>query len=150
MLPRNIKFSIDEIENIQASLPIYLYDNVTNTYTNLQEEAYKVNLPAGTFENRFSLRFSTGAALSTEDNLWNGLQITHAQSTQVVTIKNNALQVNINGVELYNLLGQKINSWSLNNQNQEEINLKVNTSASGTYLVKVMTNRGSISKKIVL
>jgi hypothetical protein len=147
--PGNIKFSIDELENIQESFPIYLYDNVTNTYTNLREQAYKANLPAGTFENRFSLRFSTGAALSTQDNLWNGLQIIHAQSTQMVTIKNDALQVDINGVELYNLLGQKIHTWSLENQSQEEINLKVNLTSSGTYLVKVITNKGSITKKIV-
>ena len=147
--PGNVKFSIDELENIQESFPIYLYDNVTNTYTNLREQDYKANLPAGTFENRFSLRFSTGAALSTQDNLWNGLQIIHAQNTQMVTIKNDALQVNINGVELYNLLGQKIHTWSLENQSQEEINLKVNATSSGTYLVKVITNKGNITKKIV-
>ncbi|WP_412464499.1 LamG-like jellyroll fold domain-containing protein [Flavobacterium mekongense] len=146
----NVRFSIDELENTEESLPIYLYDNVTNTHNNLREQAYVVNLPAGTFENRFSLRFSTGAALSTQDNLWNGLQITHAQNTQVVTIKNNALQLNISGVELYNLLGQKINTWSLENQSQEEINLKVNQASSGTYLVKVITNKGNLTKKIVL
>lgn len=146
----NVKFSIDELENTEESLPIYLYDNVTNTYNNLREQAYIVNLPAGTFENRFSLRFSNGVALSTQDNLWNGLQITHAQNTQMVTIKNNALQLNISGVELYNLLGQRINTWSLDDQSQEEINLKVNQTTSGTYLVKVITNKGSLTKKIVL
>lgn len=145
----NVRFSIDELENIQEGLPVYLYDNVTNTYNNLREQEYKVNLPAGTFENRFSLRFSTGAALSTQANLWNGLQITHAQNTQMVTIKNEALQVNITGVELYNLLGQKINTWSMENQNQEEINLKANLTSSGTYLVKVITNKGNMTKKIV-
>lgn len=145
----NVKFSIDELENTEESLPIYLYDNATNTYNNLREQAYVVNLAAGTFENRFSLRFSTGAALSTQDNLWNGLQIIHAQNTQMVTIKNNALQVNITGVELYNLLGQKISTWSMENQNQEEINLKVDQTSSGTYLVKVITNKGNMTKKIV-
>lgn len=145
----NVKFSIDELENTEESLPIYLYDNVTNTYNNLREENYKAYLPAGTFENRFSLRFSTSASLSTQDNLWSSLQITHTQNTQEITIKNDALQLNINGVELYNLLGQKINTWPIENQLQEQINLKVNITTTGTYLVKVITNKGNITKKIV-
>ncbi|PJE42233.1 MAG: hypothetical protein CUR32_05395 [Flavobacterium sp.] len=145
----NVKFSIGELENVDETLTVYIYDNETGVYHNILEEDLKVYLPAGTFENRFSLRFSTSASLSTQDNLWSSLQITHPQNTQEITIKNDALQLNINGVELYNLLGQKINTWPIENQLQEEINLKVNITTTGTYLVKVITNKGNITKKIV-
>lgn len=148
--PGNIRFSIDELENTDESLPIYLYDNETNSYHNIRQEAYKAYLPAGTFENRFSLRFSTGAALSTQNINWNGLQIIHSLDNKMLSIKNEALQCNIKNVELYNLLGQKVNSWELENATQSEINIPVSNVNAGTYLVKVVTDKGSTTKKIII
>lgn len=148
--PGNIRFSIDELENTDESLPIYLYDNETNSYHNIRQEAFKVYLPAGTFENRFSLRFSTGTALSTQNHTWNGLQIIHAMNSKTLTILNETLQCNIKTVELYNLLGQKTNSWSLENTAQNEINIAVNNINTGAYLVKVITDKGNTTKKIII
>ena len=50
---------------------------------------------------------------------------------------------------LYNLLGQNITNWEFDNQSQTNIQLTLPTLNTGTYIVKVNTNKGSISKKIV-
>jgi hypothetical protein len=144
----NVKFSIDELENTEESLPIYLFDNVTNTYHNINQQAFEVNLPAGTFENRFSLRFSNSASLSNQENSRESLLISYSRNTQIVTIQNNASQLLVKHITLYNLLGQKVYAWSMENTSQSAIHLNVNHITTGAYLLKVTTDKGIITKKI--
>jgi hypothetical protein len=143
----NVKFSIDELENIEASLPIYIFDSETNNYHNLKQQAMDLYLPAGTFENRFSLRFSNNTTLSNQENAFSYLFIGYAQNNQTINIKNENPHLILETIELINLLGQQVQTWSVENHPME-IALKVNTLASGTYLVKVKTNKGVMTKKI--
>ena len=55
----------------------------------------------------------------------------------------------INKTTLYNSLGQTINSWSYKNI-QQEINLPINDLSVGVYIVQIKTDRGTVSKKIII
>jgi LEA14-like dessication related protein len=52
-------------------------------------------------------------------------------------------------VNVFNILGQSINSWKIENQEQTNINLPITNMTAGIYIVKVKTSQGEINKKIV-
>jgi hypothetical protein len=68
----------------------------------------------------------------------------------MITIKNVLQQVTVKSVSLFNLLGQQVTNWKIDNQNQAEIQLKVSDVSAGTYIVKVFTDGGEITKKILV
>jgi hypothetical protein len=146
-----VSFVIDAKENFSESQEIYIYDNVTNTYNSIKSQPYQVNLPAGTHDSRFSLRFTNGSSLDTSDNqASNDVTITHSQSNNMITIKNVLQEVTVKSVSLFNLLGQQVSNWTINNQDQAKIELQVSDLSAGTYIVKVFTDGGEISKKILV
>jgi nucleoside diphosphate kinase len=56
----------------------------------------------------------------------------------------------INKVKLFEINGRKVQQWNLQKQ-KEKIKLKVrNNVKSGIYVVKVITNKGIINKKILI
>jgi aspartate 1-decarboxylase len=148
----NVKFAIDAKENFDANQEIYIYDNLTNVYHSIKNGDFQINLPAGLVENRFSLRFTGSTALGVSDNqaTTNGLIITHSQANNMINIKNEMPDVTIKSVLLFNMLGQDITTWKIDNTNQENIELPVSNLSTGTYIVKVITDKGDITKKILV
>ncbi|WP_333875880.1 LamG-like jellyroll fold domain-containing protein, partial [Flavobacterium sp.] len=146
----NVKFNLDDTENLDNNQEVYIYDNVTDAYHSITSQAFEINLPAGVYENRFFLRFTTSSALGTNENeIQNSLSVTHTQSDNTIHIKNELMEASIQSVELYNLLGQKVAEWPIGNQSETEMHLPVGNLSSGTYIVKISTDKGTISKKII-
>ena len=144
------KIMIDRIENIGSEIPIYIKDNLTNTYFDLRNGVFEISLTPGTYESRFSLTFRS-QVLAVEDDLEvikDGINIYMDNSTSEIQIKNRGTAV-INKTILYNSLGQAINSWK-HKDLQAEINLPVQNLSTGMYIVQIDTDKGSISKKIVI
>ncbi|WP_420851009.1 T9SS type A sorting domain-containing protein [Polaribacter marinus] len=57
---------------------------------------------------------------------------------------------NITKVKLYFILRQEIKSWDLSNNNFAENKLKVNNISNAIYILKITTNKGDFSKKLLL
>ena len=148
----NVTFVVDAKENFDNNQEIYIYDSVTSTYNSIKSQNYQVNLPAGTYDTRFSLRFKNEAALGTGENevVNHGIEVNHSQSNNMINIKNELQEVTVKSVMLFNLLGQNITTWKIDNQNQANIQLPVSDLSTGTYIVKVMTDGGEITKKILV
>ncbi|MEM0541136.1 BspA family leucine-rich repeat surface protein [Flavobacterium sp. j3] len=147
----NVTFQVDGKENFSDGQEIYIHDNVTNTYNSIKSQPYQVNLPAGIYETRFTLRFTNGSSLGTTDNEENqGIAVIHSQSNNMITIKNVLQEVTVKSVSLFNLLGQQVTNWKIDNQSQADIQLKVSDVSTGTYIVKVFTDGGEITKKILV
>ncbi len=147
----NVSFVIDEKENFTDDQNIYIYDNSTNTYHNISQNPFTINLPAGTVENRFSLRFMDTNALGVDDNqLESGIIILHNNNKDIITIKNQLLETTAKSVGLYNMLGQQIITWDIEKLDQTNIELPVANVSTGTYIVKVITDKGNLSKKILI
>ena len=66
-----------------------------------------------------------------------------------MNIKNNVVDATVEQVLLYNLLGQLIATFDVEDQNQQNIELPISGLSSGTYIVKVQTDKGDTSRKIV-
>ncbi|MGV9004724.1 choice-of-anchor D domain-containing protein [Flavobacterium sp.] len=148
----NVTFVIDHLENMDASQQIYIYDGLTSIYHSIKDQSFQVNLAAGVIENRFSLRFKNGDTTlgTTENELVNGLLVTNSQANNTINITNQLMQANAKTVVLYNMIGQQIMVWDVQNRDQSSIVLPTNGMSAGAYIVKVVTDKGTISKKILI
>jgi trimeric autotransporter adhesin len=146
-----VSFILDGKENFDDNQDFFIHDNVTNIYHNIKSQIFQINLPAGVYENRFSLRFSSGNALNNNDfESVSGITIAHSQSNDILNINNQSTDTIIKNIVLYNTIGQKIKSWNAENVTQSNMEIPVSGIGTGAYIVKVITDKGTISKKILL
>ena len=152
-----VSFTIDALENFDGQQKVYIYDDETKTYNEIQKNAFEVNLPAGVFDTRFSLRFknkssNTDKTLSVEENktITNEIQIAHIQNSNTIVIKNSIADVSVLKVTLFNINGQSIANWKIENQDQKNIQIPINSISSGVYIVKLQTTTGELSKKLIV
>lgn len=62
---------------------------------------------------------------------------------------NKSIDLKINHIEIYDLLGEKLNSWKKIDATKQTIYKKVNNLPSGIYIIKIKTNTGVYTKKSV-
>ena len=150
--PGNVKFTLDGKENLDTNQDIFIYDNVTNTYNSISEtQDYVVNLPQATIENRFFLTFKNTALLGVgSNNLESGINIAYSNTTAILAIANKTVDTTIETVGLFNILGQQVGNYDLKNQTQTNIVLPLKQLATGTYIVKMNTDKGATSRKIII
>jgi hypothetical protein len=149
-----VTIKIDELENVPSSTQIYLHDAETAMYHNLKNTDYKTTLPAGNYDNRFSLTFenlTTEIALDvTENDSNDGIIVLYSNNYKILIIKNNIPDATVNTVFLYNMLGQAISKWDVEDKKQTHIQIPIKNLPSGIYIVKVKTSKGESSKKIIV
>ncbi|MFE3846811.1 PKD-like domain-containing protein [Flavobacterium sp. LB3P45] len=141
---------IDALENMPNTTKIYLHDNLTDIYHELMENAFKISLAVGEYTNRFSLRFTDKTLKVNDFTLPENIFIYFTNNTKSLNIKNNFTNGTVNKVFLFNLLGQSIANWDVEEQKQNNIQIPIKNVPAGVYIVKVKTTKGIFSKKIVI
>jgi len=139
----NIMIQLLETENFDAAQPIYIYDNETGIYHSLKGGTMVVQVGSGTFNDRFSLRFSQ-SALSTptvEESAVASVSYNYLDHTLSVAAGSTPLT----SLSLFAMTGQVVGTWHLNTT---EAHLSLNGFATGVYVVKVNSANGTITKKI--
>jgi hypothetical protein len=145
-----IKFMIDEVENLPASQRYYILDNQDGVFHDITNNPYIVEVPQGNTDNRFVLTFKDTTALNNTDfTNENSIQIVYTSTNDVLTIKNNVADATIQKVLLYNMLGQEVMTFKVNGEDQSHIEIPVSGISSGTYITKVVSDKGTTAKKIV-
>jgi trimeric autotransporter adhesin len=150
-----VTFMIDGLENFDKNQNIFIYDNSNKTYNNIRNKNFEVIIPVGEYNDRFSLRF-TDKTLSNNNNNNNidleadSIKIIHLPKRNSIEINNNSAHTIIKKVTLYNISGQSIINWDIENQNSQNIRLAVKKISSGIYIIKIKTSNGDISKKIIV
>ena len=146
-----VTLNVDAKENFNPDQEIYIYDNVTGVSTSIKESPFQVNLPAGLNEDRFSLRFRRTGTLGTGQNeMITGISVAHLQSSSTIDIQNPTLDTTIQSVQLFNIVGQSIQTWTVQGQNQTNMQFPFTNLRTGAYIVKVITDKGEITKKILI
>ena len=145
-----ITIRIDEESNINQN--VFIKDKLTGKTQKINNASAAYQLQKGTYTDRFVLTFTdeTGTVLDVENDILakNTNIYTDNKNNQIVISKNN--EVEINNVELFNILGKKISLWNIKEQKtsyQLDINKQLPT---GIYIVKMNTNKGITSKKVVI
>jgi hypothetical protein len=131
--------------NLPNGINVFLEDRLNNTFTNLNDENFKIILTEslnGT--GRFFLRTSS-QVLSTEFTKLAGVQV-FKKDSNMLTIK--GLQPGKAAISIFNTLGKQVLSSSFTATNNLDITLP--KLASGIYIVNIETDKGSLNKKIIL
>lgn len=144
-----IKFSVDALENFDPNQEAYIYDNSTQQYYDVRSQTHSFEVPAGMTSGRFSLKFKAPALLETNRyDLERGIFV--ANDNQMVTVKNIVSGTTVETVTIYNILAQSIISHNVKTESQAKINIPITNLSSGTYIIKIQTTTGDISKKIII
>jgi hypothetical protein len=130
------------MESFDATTPIWLEDLKTGTMQNLRSTpAYSFDYTTGATEKRFRLHFKSANGIQPGD--LSGINIYSALRTVVI---NNT--TNLAGeVKIYDLAGRELTHTSMSSKNETRIPVNY---AVGTYLVKVITERGVTSNKVFI
>jgi len=143
-----VTIKIDTIENLSADTQVYIKDNQTNITHNISTQPLELYLTTGTYNNRFSLVFQPNQLLTVDENTTDS-NVTpyYDDNTDHIKflVKNNTQLLK---VIMYNILGQKVLETATFNQDNNHA-IPVNT-ASGMYVLKISTNKGIESKKVII
>ena len=143
---KEITFTADAV-NLSSGLKVFLEDTQTNIFTRLDEvnSEYKITLTETlNGVGRFYMH-TTASVLSTEDIILNSVRIFKTDSS---TLKITGLPKGKTSFYLYNILGKEMMTTIFTANGNKEISLS--KLASGIYLAKIQTEKGAISKKIIL
>lgn len=143
---KEVTFSAEAL-NLPTELKVFLEDRLTNTFTRLDEanSEYKIILTeALNGVGRFYLH-TVQSVLATDDVILNSVSI---YKTNAATLKIAGLPQGKASISLYNILGKEMMSSSFTSNGNKEISLS--KLSSGVYVAKVETEKGVISKKIIL
>jgi hypothetical protein len=140
---------IDDLENISSNLNVYLHDIELDFYHDLRESDYSILLNPGVYHNRFEITFRTnGDALSLDDDVKKGIDIFYYNAIEKIVLIN-PNQIDVKSFELFNILGQSI-------QTIDEISVSgyseydIANLSTGTYIIKLNTISGSVVTKKIL
>lgn len=147
--------NIDQVDGTLANQAVFLEDKLTNTVFDLKSGNYTFNTVAGTFDDRFVLRYvdkvNTDKTLGlNETDVNDGIIVLYSNNYKTLIIKNNVQDTAVNSVILYNMSGQKITDWDVKDGEQTSIQIPIKNLNPEIYIVKVKTTKGETSKKIVI
>ena len=142
-----VSFTLDGLENVDPNQAIYIYDGLSDTYHDIRNENFEVNMPVGTNYTRFSLRFTV--RLKVDSNTINDIPIKYIQNGNILVINNNLLDITVEKVTLFNIFGQSVTSWNVENQEQQNIQIPIKNISTGVYIAKIKTSNGNLSKKVI-
>lgn len=137
--------NIDQVDGALTNQAVYLEDKLTNTVFDLKTANYTFNTVAGTFNERFVLRY-TNKTLSNKD-------FETLENQVLVSNKNKQIKVNsavetIDKVVIYDILGRQL--FKKEKVNNNELILTNLVSSQQTLLVKVSLQNGqTVTKKII-
>ena len=140
-------FKIDALDNVPSDLEIYIHDKTLDTYHNLRNSDYQIDLPSGEYLERFEITF-TNQSLSVDDFEEMNTDVYYSNETNDIVI-NNPQNIEIDSVEIINMLGQVVIKYD-NIDSNSTVKLKTKNLSIGTYIIKLKTEISEISKKVLV
>ncbi len=139
---------IDALENINNDFDIYLNDKELGVYHNLKDDKYDVYLTVGDYSDRFEITFSAASALGVDNVEDTKLQVYFSNEKESIIIHNPTLK-NIESAEMISILGQSLIQFEPKTNN-DYIEYNATQIKAGSYILKIKTEDGNISKKVLV
>jgi hypothetical protein len=144
----NVQFTVDSKEFFPVNQKVYIHDKETSAYYDITDKAAEVNLSAGTFDNRFELTFKMNKTLTIGENeVTESLVIVYSDEKKKKLVISKNKSVEIKEISIYNMIGQQLSVLKkVTNGSTVEMPFNVER---GVYLIKIITNEGVVSKKVL-
>ncbi|WP_084142371.1 LamG-like jellyroll fold domain-containing protein [Psychroserpens burtonensis] len=142
--------TLDDLENIPNNMGVFIHDLENDTYNDLRENDFQFFLAAGEYSNRFELTFSdaTEDTLEVDELLLKTIDAFYNLETESVALYNPNF-VDVKSIQLYNLIGQQITKIKhISELDYSEYEVK--NLSTGTYILKINTLSGLLSKKVLV
>tara|TARA_R110002126_G_scaffold21034_2_gene76792 strand:- start:1950 stop:5891 length:3942 start_codon:yes stop_codon:yes gene_type:complete len=139
--------SIDQVDGLFTGKEIYLKDNMTNSIHNLNKSAYDYKTEIGTFNNRFTLRYTNAnKTLAKEDFELAEYGVLISNTNKEVKV--NSSVENIDKVLIYDMSGRQV--YKNTTVNNKVLVIRNIQSEKQVLIVKVELQNGqSVTQKIV-
>ena len=141
----NLNISIDQTDGVLATQNIYIEDKLLNVIHNIKDTPYAFTTEAGTFDNRFVLRYT--------DKTLGNTDFEGVNSSVVISKDKNELKIKseleiIKRIVVYDLLGKKV--FEKEAVNSTEFRSSAIGFSQQIGIVKVTLDNGQvISKKVI-
>ncbi len=137
--------NIDEVDGLLANQAVYLEDKLTNTTVDLKSSPYTFTTIAGTFKDRFVLRYANRSLANPDFKPTSNKVLVSNKNKQ---IKINSFAETIDKVSIYDLLGKQI--YQKNKVNSKELSILDLGSSHQTLVVKTSLQNGeTVTNKII-
>ena len=140
-----VSFGIDGLENFDDNQNVFIYDISDDSYHNIKNTLYEIELPAGTLDDRFYLRF-VDKKLGTDT-----FNLSKSDEAIVVVNQNVTIQSSnqlIKNIAVFDLAGRKIDSYKKVNALRYTLS-HLNKTTTGLIVKITLENDTVISKKII-
>ena len=153
--------TIDEITNVPDNVDVFIHDKEVDFYQNLREGDYTVFLNAEYYDNRFEITFRTNALEHPEEqseevieedvileDFGDKLDVRYSSNSNKIVLMN-PHGIKVQNIQLYNILGQKVQVFNqISESGYSEYN--IGNLSSGAYIIRLNTESGSVSKKVLI
>ncbi|WP_167342398.1 T9SS type A sorting domain-containing protein [Nonlabens sp. SY33080] len=149
----NYTIGIDELENWDSNQDIYLFDSLLNNYHDLRNASANIQLNAGQYIGRFSIKFeNTTLSIDDFNSINDILSIYQPYGEQKIVIQLLDDNYQLESVNLLDINGKAIvnvNSSTLKNSSQ---NWEITTAnmATSTYILQLKVNGRYYTEKVII
>jgi hypothetical protein len=142
---QNYTISLGSLEgDLITSATVYLQDNLLHTITNLSENSYFFSSNESNQKDRFVIVFEEEQLGNNEVSL-ESISLYPNPTRDIVNI--NSPLAPISSVEVFDLRGRKIDIIKIDYQNSYQLNIERLKTA--VYFIKINTEQGTITKRII-
>ncbi|WP_228851195.1 LamG-like jellyroll fold domain-containing protein [Aegicerativicinus sediminis] len=150
---QKLKISIEKFENFEVIPEVYIHDVLNDTYFDIKDKDLQIVLEAGEYNDRFYVTFTKDQKKNekidnsnVESVIVNFLSDSHEIYVQMPE------DVYAKQIYLINIIGQTVKDWNSTNLPNmvNEFRIPVKQAASGNYIIKLVTNKGIINKKVII
>ena len=143
-----MRIRIFDIQNFEDGQGIYIHDNNNDTYVNLRNQNFEINIELGNYSNRFEIVFIPNQELSVEDVDLSSVSITQDNQIHQLVVSNpNSLE--IKKIEVFDVIGKQVLSKSYNTS-MSKYKLTTTNFSDGVYVVNVVTGSNTIKTQKVI
>lgn len=140
-----VSISLASDYNFNQNTPIYLYDNLDDSYHNLRLEKYEVFLTSGIYNNRFKIVFKNELENLEKPSRKENFIVASDFKNQLIKIYNPEL-INIKEVTLFTVSGKLLNK-KIDFDIKNIIEFSTSTYSNGVYFLKIKSDTGVIETK---
>ena len=144
---RKVTFNIKDFEGVDETQQVYLYDAVTANQYDLRATEAVITIAAGTYTDRFYIVFNE-TALGTSEELLGSTTISYHPATRSM-VTEVAFGNGIEKMEIYNYLGKKVAQKVFQKPTSKGEIASLQIPAS-IYIVRIQTNKGFVTRKVVV
>ncbi|WP_416945605.1 LamG-like jellyroll fold domain-containing protein [Xanthomarina gelatinilytica] len=138
-----------KFEDFPENQDVFLLDIYTDTYHDLKlDTAYSFTSSAGEYNDRFKIVFQTAEALNITDHEIAANSIYYLNSEHKIYVKN--LNASVQNLTVMDVLGRTVINYNKLSAQELSNGVDVPTVSSGTYIISLSTQSGTVNKKIIV